>query len=112
MPLTSRKTKLSRLLMHVSMVIFAVVLGHDALMAMNPHGQETTPVHHGVAVEQCGADEGRVQSPSGFLGGAVPSNGVLGNGSLWANSEAATLPPSAPTLSPAMLRALLQVYLN
>lgn len=105
-------TRYSRAMLHVSIAVIVVMLGHDVMMAMDPGDHGSGVSHHSIAVEQCGPEDGLVHGQNSLsfnpMDVAIPASQTLG----WATSSDAPDPFAQSFLDASRLRALLQVYLN
>ena len=105
----SRTTAYTRMLVRISVILLAFVLGHDAAMAVHPYEQQHTDLHHEIVAEQCGIDEGHIQSPGQLPTAHIEADACSSSASQYILDERSQIPPTA---SVSKLRALLQVYLN
>lgn len=69
----SRHLKIAGTLARISLFVLVFLLGHDAIMAMEPHHTDSSSHHgHVLDVEECGSSEGVAQSIPGPQAGPVP----------------------------------------
>lgn len=98
-------------LLFITLAVLAILLGHDTVMAMNPHAQ-VDGVHHQNVVQECGPDHHSAsQTPLPLLPVSIaPALPAIPVTVAFAVDAGAT-DQFLVSADPSLLRALLQVFL-
>lgn len=99
--------------LHIAIFVCALLLGHDALMAMSPHDTSLESAHHDLMIEQCGVSDGTTRAVSHLPTTLADLAAGPADAPVWFDTSSvhgrADIVPGRDASS---LRAMLQVFLN
>lgn len=104
------------IMLRIAIAVLAFLLGHDAIMALNPHGEDTQASaygHHALAIEQCGVADGNVHQSNHIpISAHLASHSVI-QFSGWFDAGSITgFASAAPAPDTVLMRISHQVFLN